>query len=221
MKGLGLKGANVTVPHKEAAAAAADRCEGAVANVLRWEPDGSVSAFNTDGTGLIDTLDAAAPDWRDRVQHVLIVGAGGGARGVADALAPHVAAISVINRTPERAAALAAAVDKVAARGWSEMSSAFAQADLIINATTLGMNGNESPDWPVASCKASAIVVDIVYRPLDTPLLKAARGRGLATADGLSMLIHQGVRSFNIWFGISPDADAARTRLEAALGEAP
>ncbi|MES1200990.1 MAG: shikimate dehydrogenase [Pseudomonadota bacterium] len=217
LKSVGLRGANVTVPHKEAAARAADRSDASVANVLRWEQSGLVSAFNTDGLGFIDALTEAAPDWRGRVRDVLILGAGGAAKGIADALSDH--SITVANRTFQRAEELSRSVPRGRAESWHELERAFSAADLIVQTTTLGMHGNESPDWPVHLCRANAIVVDIVYRPLETPLLKAAAARGLIVVDGLGMLIHQGARAFKLWFDIAPDTMLARQRLLAALGE--
>lgn len=219
MKGLGLKGANVTVPHKEAAAAAADRTQAPVANVLRWEADGSVSAFNTDSVGLLGSLDESAPDWRQRVKTALIIGAGGGAYGVAAALAGK-ARLIVANRTYSRAAALAEKFPDAGAAAWEALPACFSDADLIVQCTTLGMGANASPDWPLAHCRKGAIVADIVYRPLETPLLKAARAQGLTAVDGLGMLIHQGVAAFELWFGVCPDPASARRRMLAALGEA-
>jgi shikimate dehydrogenase len=186
-------GMNVTVPHKEAAAAAADRSETSTANVLRWEADGTLSAFNTDGLGFLDALDEAAPEWRSRVKHALILGAGGAAQGIAGLVSSYVKTVGVANRTRARA------------------------EDLIIQTTTLGMTGTESPAWPFDVCGAATIAVDIVYRPLETPFLAAARARGLKGVDGLGMLIHQGALSFEIWHGIRPDVAKARARLEAAL----
>lgn len=217
LKQFGFTGANVTVPHKEAAARAADRSEAAVANVLRWEPDGTLSAFNTDGLGFIDSLDETAPDWRARARRALIVGGGGGAHGIAQALSPHVATVHVINRTPERADAIANAIPNGRTLRWDDLERGFGAADLIVQTTTLGMNDTESPDWPLAMCQPTAIVADIVYRPLQTALLSAAKQRGLVTVDGLGMLIHQGARSFELWFGIRPDTKKARARLLATL----
>lgn len=219
LKRFGLKGANVTVPHKEAAARAADRSENAVANVLRWEDDGSVSAFNTDGLGFLDSLSERAPDWRGRINRVLMLGAGGAARAIATALSPFVDTIHFANRTAERGEAAALLLPNGRALRWDDLERGFGAADLIVQATTLGMDGQPETEWPVANCRANAIVADIVYRPLDTPLLTAASARGLATIDGLGMLIHQGARSFDLWFGVKPDAAKARTRLLAALGE--
>ncbi|MES1157269.1 MAG: shikimate dehydrogenase [Alphaproteobacteria bacterium] len=222
LKSLRLKGASVTVPHKEAAAAAADNGEFRVANTLRWEPDGTVTAFNTDGDGFLDALTEAAPGWASHVDNVLMLGAGGAAMGIHRALHPgpeHDINFFVVNRTRARAAALAQSTTRTWDRNWEELPSLFGSADLIIQTTTLGMNGNQSPAWPVERCKPSAIVVDIVYRPLETPLLKAARAQGLTAVDGLGMLIHQGVRAFEYWFGIKPDPASARRRMLAALGE--
>lgn len=209
-------GMNVTVPHKEAAARAADRSEGATANVLRWEADGSLSAFNTDGAGFLDSLDESAPRWRNSVKRALVIGAGGAAQAIASALSGHVATIEIINRTPERAGELARCFPNACVGEWANLRQAFVAADLIVNATTLGMMG-ESPAWPVEVCGEETIVADIVYRPLETPLLASAKARGLTTVDGLGMLIHQGARAFGIWFGMKPDAAKARARLEAAL----
>jgi shikimate dehydrogenase len=217
LKRARFKGANVTVPHKEAAAKGADRSDASVANVLRWEPDGSLSAFNTDGSGFLAALNEAARDWRGRAKRALILGAGGGAQGIAQALSPHVDTIHLANRTSERADAVAKTIPNGRILRWDDLERGFGAADLIINATTLGMVGHPSPPWPVDFCKAGAIVVDIVYRPLETDLLAAARKRGLVAVDGLGMLIHQGARAFELWFGVKPDVDKARVRLLAAL----
>ncbi|MFZ2030227.1 MAG: shikimate dehydrogenase [Vitreimonas sp.] len=219
LKRFGLKGANVTVPHKEAAARAADRSENAVANVLRWEEDGSVSAFNTDGLGFLDSLAERAPDWRGRISRVLMLGAGGAARAIATTLSPYVDTIHFANRTAERGEAAALSLPNGRALRWDDLERGFGAADLIIHATTLGMEGQPETEWPVANCRANAIVADIVYRPLLTPLLNAANARGLTMIDGLGMLIHQGARSFELWFDVMPDTGKARTRLLAALGE--
>ncbi|HWA01338.1 MAG TPA: shikimate dehydrogenase [Caulobacterales bacterium] len=222
LKHVGFRGANVTTPHKEAAAAAADSGAFRVANVLRWEADGALSAFNTDGDGFLDALAEAVPGWGARVSEVLILGAGGAAKGIAQALLPGPAQdidLTIANRTAERAEALAKTLTRAHVGDWNDLGSLFANADLIVQTTTLGMDGTASPHWPVARCKSGAIVVDIVYRPLETPLLKAARAQGLTAVDGLGMLIHQGARAFKLWFDIEPDTKIARQRLLAALGE--
>ncbi|MBS0384051.1 MAG: shikimate dehydrogenase [Proteobacteria bacterium] len=220
LKALGLHGLNITAPHKEAAARAADRSECAAANVWRWEDDGAVSAFNTDGAGFLDSLDESAPGWRARRSRVLMLGAGGAALAAGEALSPFVDTIHFANRTAERGEAAAAAVPNGRSLRWEDLERGFGAADLVVQATTLGMAGSgESFEWPLGHLRAGAIVADMVYRPLETGLLRAARERGLATVDGLGMLIHQGVRSFELWFGIKPNAGAARARLLAVLGE--
>ncbi len=217
MRGFGFTGFNVTVPHKEAAASAADRSDGAVANVLRWEQDGTLSAFSTDGAGFLDSLDESEPDWRGRVKRVLIVGAGGASQAIGQALSPHVETVHFINRTPERANAVASTLRNGRTLRWDDMERGFGAVELVVQTTTLGMSGSEAPAWPVAFCRPNAIVADIVYRPLETELLAAARARGLSAVDGLGMLIHQGARSFELWFGVKPDVAKARERLLAVL----
>lgn len=209
-------GMNVTVPHKEAAAKAAAHSEDVVANVLRREADGSLSAFNTDGAGFLDSLSEAAPRGQG-AKTALLIGAGGAAQGIATLLSKHVEHLEIANRTLAHADKLAKSLPNARVREWSDLGRGFAGADLIVQATTLGMEGAEGPAWPVNLCKPDAIIVDIVYRPLETALLAAARARGLKVVDGLGMLIHQGARAFEIWFGIKPDVAKARVRLEAAL----
>ena len=213
----GFAGLNITVPHKEAAAKAAARSEGRVANVLRREEDGSLSAFNTDGLGFIDSLAEGAPDWRAKVRRVLILGAGGGALGIGQALSPFVDTIHFANRTAARGEQTAAAIPNGRTTRWDDLERAFGHADLIIQTTTLGMKDQPEMDWPVSLCRPNAIIADIVYRPLDTPLLQAARARNLVAIDGLGMLIHQGARAFELWFGVKPDVARARQRLLATL----
>lgn len=213
----GFAGLNVTVPHKEAAAKAAARSGAAVANVLRREDDGSFSAFNTDGAGFIDSLNQGAPDWRASVRRALIVGAGGAAVGIGRALSPYVDTIHFANRTAARAEDIAAAIPNGRSMRWDDLERGFGHADLIVQATTLGMNASEEVSWPMSFCRPTAILAETVYRPLETDFLQAGRARGLKTIDGLGMLIYQGARTFELWFGIKPDASKARERLLAAL----
>lgn len=217
LKQFGLTGLNITVPHKEAAAHAADRRDGPVANTLRWEKDGTLSAFNTDGAGFIGALNDAHPSWRRKTNRALIVGAGGAAIGLGQALSPLVESVQFTNRTHTKAEAAARALRNGESVNWADIGEAFAGADLIVQATTLGMAGQPAMTWPVEGCQKHAIVADIVYRPLETPLLRDARAAGLATMDGLGMLIHQGALAFELWFGIKPDTAKARARLMAAL----
>lgn len=227
---FGLKGANVTVPHKEAAARAADAPDAVVqvlgaANTLHWR-EGALEAHNTDFGGFWRALSDGAPGW-DKSKRALIVGAGGAARGVAYAMAgPDGPELLIVNRSRERAMQLASFADPLCGRGaravdWSELEQAFASADIIVNTTSLGMVGGPDLDWPVEAAQAHAVVCDIVYRPLETQLLRKARARGLRTVDGLGMLVHQGALAFEYWFGVKPDAALARARLLAELGETP
>ena len=141
----GFAGLNVTVPHKEAAAKAAARSEGRVANVVRREDDGTLSGFNTDGLGFLDSLAQGAPDWRSKVRRVLILGAGGAALGIGQALSPYVDTIHIANRTAVRGEQTAAAIPIGRAARWDDLERAFGHADLIVQTTTLGM---AESTWP-------------------------------------------------------------------------
>lgn len=217
----GYDGLNVTVPHKEAAARAAERASAIVrqlnaANTLIWR-DGVLHGDNTDASGFARSLDEAEHEWRD-AKAALVIGAGGAGRAVAFGLADRMA-ITIVNRTFERAEEATRLIGPhgaIVARKWRDLATCIAEADVIVNTTTLGMS--DAPfDWPLDRAKPSAIVADIVYRPLETGLLRAARARGLKTVDGLGMLIHQGALSFEIWHGVRPDTQKARARLMAAL----
>lgn len=212
--GLGLGGANVTTPYKRAAAEAAGST--GVANVLRWDESGELTAFNTDGDGLIDSLDEAAPHWR-AARQVLVVGAGGAGAAIAAALSPHAERLLIVNRDAARAEQIAASLPNAQAQPWSMLGDAFAWADLIVQSTSIGLESRATQIWPIERCSPKAIVVDIVYKPLETALLADARARGLVAVDGLGMLIHQGARAFELWFGARPDPGIARRRLLEAL----
>src|SRR5262249_20182066 len=123
------------------------------------------------------------------------------------------------NRTAARGEEAAMTIPNGRALRWDDLERGFGAADLIVQATTLSMDGDANVVWPIANCRANAIVADIVYRPLETPILAAARARGLTTVDGLGMLIAQGARSFELWFEIKPDAAKARSRLLAVLDQ--
>jgi len=222
LRDMGLFGVNVTVPFKERAAAiATDLDETAArlgaANVLAFR-GGPVAGYNTDARGFIASLDEDAPGWRARVDAAVVLGAGGAARAIAWGLAAAgVGEILIANRTSARADDVAQLHPAMAPWPWERIDAAFARADLIVNATSLGLAGAASPAWPLHAAPAHAIVADAVYRPLETPLLAAARARGLAVVDGLGMLIHQGAAAFSIWFDVAPDVSRARGRLLAAL----
>lgn len=205
-----LAGCNVTVPHKEAVARLVDRrtpvadALGAV-NTL-WSEHGLVWGDNTDVEGFTANLDDQVPGWAVRVRHAVVLGAGGAARGIVYGLrARGVARITVINRSMERARELARAFgDHVGVADWAERGAWLGEADLLVNTTSLGMAGQPPLDIDVGLLPAQAIVADIVYVPLKTPLLARAHERRLATVDGLGMLLHQAVPGFARWFGVRP-----------------
>lgn len=212
----GWRGANVTIPHKEAALALADaatdraRAIGA-ANTLVFGPDGTIHADNTDAFGFIENLRASAADrWRPGGP-ALVLGAGGASRAVLHALleagAPE---IRLSNRTEPRAVALARTFGpKVRVVPWAEAGAAASGAGLIVNTTSLGMAGAPPLDLDLSAAAPEAVATDLVYTPLMTPFLTAASARGLAVVDGLGMLLHQGRPGFAAWFGVEPEVDAA------------
>jgi shikimate dehydrogenase len=218
-----LDGANVTIPHKEAAAARATSAEPRVqrlgaANVLTRTAAGWAAA-NTDAPGFIAALDEAAPGWRAQTKAALVIGAGGAGVAILDGLAEAgLEHLVIVNRTLARAQDAAVKVPRARAAGWPALAEEFAAADLIVNATSLGLGGG-GPDWPFYAAKRGAIAVDAVYKPLTTAFLSQAGGHGLKTVDGLGMLIHQGALAFEHWFGVRPDTQAARALLLAALKE--
>lgn len=223
---LGFAGANVTVPHKEAALAACDevtplaRRIGAV-NTLVCRPDGSLFGDNTDGFGFLENLRAGCPGWTPQAGPAVVLGAGGAARAVVAALLDAgCPGVLITNRTRERAAELAADLGGgVGVVAWEERAEALSGAALLVNTTTLGMTGAPPLDMALDALPASALVTDIVYAPLETGLLQAARRRGNPAVDGLGMLLHQGRPGFEYWFGVRP---AVTPALRAAvLGDAP
>lgn len=213
------RGANVTIPHKEAAFALADdvtetaKAIGA-ANTLIFK-DGRITADNTDGFGFTENLtDRAGAEWRP-AEPAAIFGAGGASRAIIHALieagAPE---IRLTNRTRSRAETLAAVFGpKVTVIDWSDQSAALDDVGLIVNTTSLGMTGQPPLEIDFAKAPARALATDIVYTPLETPFLKGAANAGLATVDGLGMLIHQGRPGFKAWFGKAPTADETLRRL--------
>lgn len=218
----GFVGANVTIPHKERALAlskpdARARSVGA-ANTLFYE-GGELRSTNTDVEGFIGNLDACAPGW-DATEDALVLGAGGGARAVVFGLIERgIKRVHLANRTAERARALAeqfgARVHPVA---WGAVGDLLPRAGLLVNTTSLGMHGQPALELEAGLLPSHAVVADLVYVPLQTPLLAAARARGLRTADGLGMLLHQAVRGFELWFGRRPQVTSElRDLVEADL----
>lgn len=213
---LGFAGSNVTAPHKLAAFETVDRHDAAAAaigalNTIIVEADGSLTGSNTDAPGFLGHLQASAPSWSASSGPAVVLGAGGAARAAIYALleagAPQ---IRIANRTKQRAEALVELFGpKVNAFDWSERAAMLAGANLVTNTTTLGMTGQAPLDLPLDDLPGTAVVYDIVYAPLETPLLAAARVRGNACVDGLGMLLHQAVPGFAGWFGITPKVDDA------------
>jgi shikimate dehydrogenase len=209
---MGFAGANVTLPHKESALAAVGEVEalarrvGAVNTVVVTEEGGLVGR-NTDVYGFLENLKAGAPGWRADRGPALVIGAGGAARAVAvalvDAGAPE---LRIANRTAARAQELAAALGAAALSvPWEEREGALDGAALVVNTTTLGMTGAPPLDLDLGLLPREALVTDIVYSPLETPLLAAAAARGNAVVDGLGMLLHQARPGFAAWFGVEPE----------------
>ena len=205
----GFAGGNVTIPHKEAAHRAAGRLDAAAeaigASNTLWLEDGLLVAGNTDAPGFIANLDDQAPAWREK-RTALVLGAGGAARAVVFALKQAgLGDIRIVNRTVARARELADRFGPgVSAHGWEAAGELAADAGLLVNTSSLGMAGKDALPLDVALLPAGAIVTDIVYVPLETPLLAAARARGLVGVDGLGMLLHQAVPGFERWFGTRP-----------------
>ncbi len=216
----GLAGLNVTLPHKEAAFALSGRADetarrlGAV-NTLIFGPGGEIEGRNTDAFGFAENLRDGGLAGEGGT--AVVLGAGGAARAVVLALQSlGYGPIRVSNRTAARAAALVDALGPgVEAVAWAERAAALAGAALLVNATSLGMAGQPALDLPLDDLPAAAAVTDIVYTPLETPLLAAARGRGCRTVDGLGMLLHQGRPGFHAWFGVDPAVDADLRRAVA------
>jgi shikimate dehydrogenase len=218
----GFAGANITIPHKERALALTkpDARASAVgaANTL-WYEDRELRSTNTDIEGFINNLDACASGW-DATEEALVLGAGGSSRAVVFGLIERgIKCVHLANRTVERARALAdqfgASVHPIS---WDAVGDLLPRVELLVNTTSLGMHGQPALEIDVGLPPPQAVVADLVYVPLETPLLAAAKTRGLKTADGLGMLLHQAVRGFELWFGQRPEVTPElRALVEADL----
>jgi shikimate dehydrogenase len=208
LRAAGFAGANVTIPHKEAAFALCDQVDesaqraGAV-NTLVFSATG-ISGSNTDGYGFVANLRAhgvagAGP--------ALVLGAGGAARAIAAVLMEGGAAVTVCNRTGARAHALAEALPGLRVVAWEDRERALADQALLVNTTSLGMEGHAALAMDVTRAPVGLAVADLVYAPQETALLRAARARGLTAVPGLGMLVHQAVPGFAAWFGVRPEVD--------------
>jgi shikimate dehydrogenase len=222
LSGHGFVGANVTIPHKVRALEltlpdARARAVGA-ANTLWYDGD-ELRSTNTDVEGFINNLDASAGGW-DTNEEALVLGAGGSARAVVFGLIERgIKRVVLANRTMARGRALADEFGpKVEPVAWAEVADRLPRAGLLVNTTSLGMQGQPALDLDMGVLPAQAVVSDLVYVPLETPLLAQAKARGLRTADGLGMLLHQAVRGFELWFGRRPEVTAElRALVEADL----
>jgi shikimate dehydrogenase len=218
----GLVGSNVTTPHKEAAFAVCDR-RTAVAQALGavntlWRDGELLWGDNTDVEGFLANMDEGAPGWTAKTDTAVVFGAGGAARAIVYALVSRgFRRIAIINRTEARAAVLAAEFGPAAvAVAWSSAPLCLSTADLVVNASALGMSGRAPLDLDVSQLPERAVVADIVYVPLHTPLVEAARARGLRATEGIGMLLHQAAPAFARWFGPRPKVTRAlRALLEA------
>ncbi|WP_170515404.1 shikimate dehydrogenase [Ruegeria atlantica] len=208
----GFVGANVTVPHKEAALRIADHVSErasviGAANTLVFQDDGTIHADNTDGYGFMQNLRSGAPDWVPSDGPVVVFGAGGAARavlqGLLDAGVPQ---IMLTNRTRARADQLKDEFgDRITVVDWLQAGNVIEEAELVVNTTSLGMQGQPELRVPLDGLQAGAVVTDLVYAPLQTHLLKSAEEAGCTTVDGLGMLLHQAVPGFERWFGTRPE----------------
>ena len=220
----GYAGVNATVPHKEAALALCDEADSAAraigaANTLVFR-DGRILGSNSDAFGFQENLRQGHASWRADAGPAVVLGAGGAARAVLWALiAEGAPEVRLVNRTFGRAEALAEAFgERVTPLSWADAASALSGAALLVNTTSLGMDGQPPLELDLAGLPESALVTDIVYAPLETPLLRLAAARGNPTVDGLGMLLHQARPGFEAWFGVAPEVTPA---LRAAvLGEA-
>ncbi len=210
----GFRGVNLTLPHKRAGLAVCHQVEplaeriGAV-NTVVFE-DGRLEGRNTDAFGFLENLRQGAPAWDATAGPALVLGAGGAARAVAAALldagAPE---LRLSNRTAARVETLAGALGARAVPvPWEKRADALDGLALLVNATSLGMAGHPGLDLDLDPLPASALVTDIVYTPLETPLLARARARGNSAVDGLGMLLHQARPGFEAWFGVAPEVTA-------------
>lgn len=214
MPKLGFVGANVTIPHKEKVMTIVDQVTDRAAvigsvNTLIFRPDGVIHGDNTDGYGFIENLRHGAPDWDPRSGPAAVIGAGGAARAVlASLLDAGATEIRLTNRTKNRAENLQREFgQKVIVVDWVQAGNIFDGARTVVNASSLGMTGKSEMRIPLDGLSRDAVVTDLVYTPLETPLLAYARSIGCRTVDGLGMLLYQAAPGFERWFGMKPEVD--------------
>lgn len=207
----GFRGVNCTLPHKLVALEMADTVSQAAkaigaANTLVFGLDGSISADNTDWVGFIENVRQGCPDWDPESGPAMLLGAGGAARaGIFALLDVGCPEVRLTNRTREKAEGLAEAFgSRVQVVEWSEREAALDGISILANSTSLGMTGGNPLEMRLDAAPTTALVTDMVYNPLETNLLRAARQRGMPTVDGLGMLLHQARPGFRAWFGVDP-----------------
>lgn len=212
---LGFAGTNVTIPYKEAALAMVDDADDTArrigaANTITVRPDGSLYGQNSDAFGFITNLRTSLPGWSGSQGPAMVIGAGGSARAICVALMDAgVPEIRIANRTVRRAESLARDLDgPFSIVPWSRVELALDGLALLVNTTGLGMTGKPPLELELDKLSPETVVTDIVYTPLETGLLAAARARGCRTVDGLGMLLHQGRPGFAKWFGTEPEVTA-------------
>src|SRR5258706_7684877 len=222
---LGFAGYNLTIPHKQQAMTIVDEVDalaksiGAISCVV-VRPDGSLSGTNNDCYGFIHNIRQEQPGWRADAGPVVVIGAGGGSRAVCYGLAQEGAKeIRLVNRTLARAKTLADEFGgPIRALPWEQRHDALEGAAMVVNTTSNGMVGQPALDIELGKLPKSALAADIIYIPLETPFLAAARKRGNPTVKGLGMLLHQGRPAWKAWFGIEPAVTTElRTMIEATI----
>ena len=220
MPKMGFVGANVTIPHKVDVMQFADQISDratlvGAANTLIFKDDGKIYADNTDGYGFMANLRQGAPDWDPKSGPAMVLGAGGACRAIIVALADAgVTEIFLTNRTRAKADALRAEVGaRIQVVDWVQAGNVVEDAATLINTTSLGMTGQPELRVPLDGLRPDTLVTDIVYSPLQTPLLAQAQAAGCRTIDGLGMLLHQGVPGFERWFGKRPEVDDATRQV--------
>lgn len=220
-----FRGGNATIPHKEELIALCDEVDplaeqiGAV-NTLMVD-EGRVRGSNSDYIGFLANLDAEAPGWDEELETAIVLGAGGASRAILAALGMRgVKTIVLLNRNVARAQALASHFGpQIVAAGLSEFERFAPRAGLVVNTSSVGMNGTRFTDFDLLALPADAVVNDIVYTPLITPLLADAAARQLRIVDGLGMLLHQAVPGFSDWFGVTPEVTSdLREKILKAMG---
>jgi shikimate dehydrogenase len=228
LRGGAVRGINVTLPFKEAALSVAHRATARAeaaeaANLLLFEPDGTITADNTDGLGLLKAFQLQAPGFDPKAGPVVILGAGGAARGAAAAFkAAGAPEVRIVNRTLAKAEFVAGALGEIGRPfGLDDAEAALAEAKAVVNATSAGLTNGGRLDIPLAATPADAVIMDMVYSPLVTQFLADAQALGRRTVDGLGMLVGQAEPSFEAFFGRRPPegVDVRALALEALQGK--